>query len=59
MTPFCFLHSTAPHWTVMLEEVMSDMLTEVGGPDGAGYNYNTCSKKTTILAMSTMIEALT
>ena len=44
MTPFCFLHSTA-HWTVMLEEVMSDMLTEVGGPDGSVY---VCSRKSLI-----------
>jgi len=30
------MQSTAPHWTVMLEEVISDVLTEVGGADGAG-----------------------
>jgi len=30
------MQSTAPHWTVMLEKVTSDVLTEVGGADGAG-----------------------
>ena len=30
------MQSTAPHWTVMLEEVTADTLTEVGAADGAG-----------------------
>ena len=30
------MQSTAPHWTVMLEEVTEDTLTEVGAADGAG-----------------------
>ena len=30
------MQSIARHWTVMLEEVTLDMLTEVGGADGAG-----------------------
>ena len=33
------MQSTAPHWTVMLEEITSDTLTEVGAADGAGGIY--------------------
>ena len=29
------MQSTAPHWTVMLEEVTADILTEVGALNGA------------------------
>ena len=36
MSPLRWMQSTAPHWTVMLEEVSSDTLTEVGAADGAG-----------------------
>ena len=36
MSPLQWMQSTAPHWTVMLDEVTSDVLTEVGGADGAG-----------------------
>jgi len=36
MSPLWWMQSTAPHWTVMLEEVTSDVLTEVGGAEGAG-----------------------
>ena len=35
MSPLRWIQSTGPHWTVMLEEVTSDTLTEVGGSDGA------------------------
>ena len=30
------MQATAPHWIVMVEEVTSDTLTEVGAADGAG-----------------------
>ena len=36
MSPLRWMQSTAPHWTVMLVEVVSGALTEVGGADGAG-----------------------
>ena len=36
MSPLRWMQSTAPHWTVMLEDVSSRVLTEVGGADGAG-----------------------
>ena len=32
------MQSTAPHWTVILEEVTSDTLTDVGAVDGADKN---------------------
>ena len=35
MSPLRWIQSTGPHWTVMLEEVISDTLTEEGGADGA------------------------
>ena len=35
MSPLRWMQSTAPHWTVMLEEVTADTLTEVGAADGA------------------------
>ena len=35
MSPLRWIQSTGPHWTVMLEEVTSDTLTEEGGVDGA------------------------
>ena len=35
MTPFCSIHGTVSHWTVMLDEVTSDILTELGEEDGA------------------------
>ena len=35
MSPLRWMQSTAPHWTVMLEEVTPDSLTEVGAADGA------------------------
>ena len=34
------MQSTVPHWTVMLEEVTSDTLTEVGAADGATKHRN-------------------
>ena len=36
-SPLRWIQSTGPQWTVMLEEVTSDTLTEVGGADGAVY----------------------
>ena len=36
MSPLRWMQSTAPHWTVMLENVTSDTLTKVGAADGAG-----------------------
>ena len=36
MSPLRWIHGTAPHWTVMLEKVTSDTLTELGAADGAG-----------------------
>ena len=36
MSPLRWMQSTAPHWTIMLEDVTSDTLTEVGAADGAG-----------------------
>ena len=36
MSPLRWMQSTGPHWTVMLEEVTSDVVIEVGGADGAG-----------------------
>ena len=35
MSPLWWMQSTSPHWTVMLEEVTVDTLTEVGAADGA------------------------
>ena len=35
MSPLRSVQFTAPHWTVMLEEVTVDTLTEVGAADGA------------------------
>ena len=32
------MQSTAPHWTVMLEEATSDTFTDVGAVDGADKN---------------------
>ena len=36
MSPLRWMQSTVPHWTVMLENVSSDIVTDVGGADGAG-----------------------
>ena len=36
MSPLRWIHGTVPHWTVMLEEVTSDTLTDLGAADGAG-----------------------
>ena len=36
MSPLRWIQSTGLHWTVMLEEVASYTLTEVGEADGAG-----------------------
>ena len=36
MSPLRWIQSTGPHWTVMLEEVTSDTLTEVGAVNEAG-----------------------
>ena len=36
MSPLRWMQSTALHCTVMLEEVTSNTLTEVGAKDGAG-----------------------
>ena len=33
--PLLWMQSTAPHWTVMLVEVIIDALTEVEAADGA------------------------
>ena len=38
MFPLRWIQFTAPHWTVMLEEVTSGVVTEVGGADGTGVN---------------------
>ena len=38
MSPLRWIQSTGPHWTEILEEVTSDVLTEVGGADGTGEN---------------------
>jgi len=38
MSPFWWMQSTASHWTVMLEEVTSDVLMKVGGADGPTQN---------------------
>ena len=35
MSPLRWIQSTGPHWTVILEEVTLDTLTEEGGADGA------------------------
>ena len=35
MSPLRWMQSTAPHWTVMLEEVTTDTLKKVGAADGA------------------------
>ena len=35
MSPLRWIHSTGPHFTVTFDELMSDILTEVGGADGA------------------------
>ena len=34
------MQSTGPHWRVKLEDVTSDTLTDVGGPEGAISNTN-------------------
>ena len=36
MSPLWWMQFTAPHLTVMVEEVTADTLTEVGAADGAG-----------------------
>ena len=36
MSPLRWIQSTGPHWTVILEVVTSETITEVGGADGAG-----------------------
>ena len=36
MSPLRWIHGTVLHWTVMLEEVTSDTLTDLGSADGAG-----------------------
>ena len=35
MSPLRWIQSTGPHWTVMLEEVTSDTLTEIGAANRA------------------------
>ena len=40
------MQSTAPHWTVMLEEVTADTLTEVGAADGAESENKQTNKQT-------------
>ena len=43
MSPLRWIHGTALHWTVMLEEVTSVILTLVGAADGAvgiGIHFN-------------------
>ena len=35
MSPLRWIQSTGPHWTVILEEVTLDTLTEDGGAVGA------------------------
>ena len=35
MSPFWWIQSTGPHWTLKPEAVTSNTLTEVGGADGA------------------------
>ena len=35
MSPLRWMQSTGPHWRVKLEDVTSDTLTDVGGPEGA------------------------
>ena len=35
MSPLRWMQSTTPHWTVMLEDASTDILTEVGAADGA------------------------
>ena len=35
MAPLRWMQFTVPHWTVMLEEVTSDVVKEVGGAEGA------------------------
>ena len=39
MSPLWWMQSTAPHWTVMLEDESLDVLTEVGAADGAGSDH--------------------
>ena len=36
MSPLRWIQFTGSHWTVMLEEVTSDVVTDEGGADGAG-----------------------
>ena len=36
MSPLRCIHGTISHWTVILEEVTADILTESGAADGAG-----------------------
>ena len=38
MSPLWWMQSTAPHWTVMVEEVSTTVLTDVGAADGAEAN---------------------
>ena len=38
MSPLRWMQSTDLHWRVILEEVTSEVLTEVGGADGAARN---------------------
>ena len=35
MSPLRWIQSTGPHWTVMLEEVTLDTLTEIGAANRA------------------------
>ena len=34
MSPLWWMQSTAPHWTVMLDDVLVALI-EMGGPEGA------------------------
>ena len=66
MSPLRWMQSTAPRWTVMLEEVTSDTLTEVGAADGAGGNssvehnqwYDYFSPASRVIAVTASLTAL-
>ena len=51
MSPLRWTQSTGPHWTVMLESVTPDTLTEVGGADGAGGRHNFSIKFSHIMSL--------
>ena len=69
MSPLRWMQSTAPHWTVRVEEVTADTLTEEGAADGAAgmetlqwdehnNSYQSLSPASRVIAMTVLLTAL-